>query len=184
MNFNKAIFLDRDGTLNRCIVTNSSNNFKSRPPRNIEELKVYDDITILNSFLKNFYLIIITNQPDINRGLQSHEFNDFINSEILKKINIKKIFTCYCHDSEKGCNCYKPAPGMILNAVKEFNIDIKHSYFIGDTWRDIELCKNTNLKSILIDRGYYKLMKNNFTLRKLKPDYIITSLLDIKKIIK
>ena len=73
---------------------------------------------------------------------------------------------------------------MILDAVKEFNIDLSQSYFIGDTWRDIGLCKNINLKSILIDRGYYKDMKNDFSIKNLTPDYKISTLLELGSIIE
>ena len=133
--------------------------------------------------MNKYYLIIITNQPDIKKGYQTEKFNNFINTSILKKINVKKIYTCFCLETDKDCNCYKPSPGLILDALKNFNIDIKHSYFIGDTWRDIELCKNVNLKSILIDRGYYKDMTDDFSCRNLTPDHVIKNFEELQKII-
>ena len=184
MTIKKAIFLDRDGTLIKGIVKENEKKFKLRPPYNLEEFHIFEDLYYLKAFLNKYYLIIITNQPDIKKGYQTEKFNNFINTSILKQINVKKIYTCFCLETDADCNCYKPSPGLILSAIKEFNIDIKYSYFIGDTWRDIGLCKNINLKSILIDRGYFKYMKNDFKIRKLKPDHKIKSLLDIKKIIK
>ena len=184
MKIKKAIFLDRDGTLIKGIIKQNQKNFKLRPPYKKKELHIYEDLTHLREFLSKYHLFIITNQPDIKKGYLSKKFNNLINSSIKKIINIKKIYTCFCLETDADCNCYKPSPGLILSAIKEFNIDIKYSYFIGDTWRDIGLCKNINLKSILIDRGYFKYMKNDFKIRKLKPDHIIKSLLDIKKIIK
>ena len=183
MKIEKAIFLDRDGTLNKGIVKEEESNFKLRPPYKMEELSIYEDISYLNSFLDKYHIFIITNQPDIKRGYQSEEFNNFINSSILKKINVKKIYTCYCHESEPDCDCYKPSPGLILKAIKEFNIDLTNSYFIGDTWRDIELCKRINMKSILIDRGFFINMRNDFSIRNLKPNYIINNFKELSGII-
>lgn len=181
---NKAIFLDRDGTLNKAILKENDINFKLRPPYNLEEFHIFEDLHFLKSFLNKYYLIVITNQPDIKRGYQTEEFNNFINSSILEKIDIKKIYTCYCHESEPDCDCYKPSPGLILKTVKEFNIDLRHSYLIGDTWRDIELCKRINLKSILIDRGFFINMLNDFSIRNLKPNYIINNFKALSDIIK
>jgi len=184
MTIKKAIFLDRDGTLNKGIIKDDLDSFKLRPPYNLKEFHIFEDLHFLKSFLNKYHLIIITNQPDVKKGYQTEEFNNFINSSILKEIDVKKIYTCFCHESEPGCNCYKPSPGLILNAIKEFNIDIEQSYFVGDTWRDIELCKNTNINSILIDRGFYNKMKTNFLVRNLKPDHVISSLSELQNIIK
>ena len=179
-----AIFLDRDGTLNKGVIKEDLDSFKLRPPYKLEELYIYQDLSYLKSFSGKYHLFIITNQPDIKRGYQTEEFNNFINSSILKEIDVKKIYSCFCHESDPGCNCYKPSPGLILNAIKEFNIDIEQSYFIGDTWRDVELCKNTNIKSVLIDRGFYNNMKKDFLVRNLKPDHVISGLSELHNIIK
>tara|TARA_B100000780_G_scaffold241266_1_gene183674 strand:- start:610 stop:1164 length:555 start_codon:yes stop_codon:yes gene_type:complete len=184
MEIKNAIFLDRDGTLNKGIVKENVDNFKLRPPHNPEELHVFEDISYLKSFLDRYHLFIVTNQPDIKKGHQTKEFNEFINSSILKKINITKIYTCFCLETNPGCECYKPSPGMILNAIKEYNIEIKGSYFVGDTWRDVGLCKNTNMTSILMDRGFYGNMKNDFLQKNLTPDHIINSFAELKNIIK
>ena len=183
MKMEKAIFLDRDGTLNKGIVKEKENDFKLRPPYKLEELDIYEDLNHLRSFINEYHLLIITNQPDIKKGYQTEKFNNFINSSISEKIEIKKIYTCFCLESDPGCDCYKPSTGLILNAIEEFNIDIKDSYFIGDTWRDIQLCKNINLTSILIDRGFYDNMKDDFIKRGLEPDYKISNFSELKNII-
>lgn len=183
MKIKNAIFLDRDGTLNKGIIKENVDRFKLRPPHNIKELHIYEDIKILNFFTNKFYIFITTNQPDIKKGFQTKEFNDYINQSILNLVQIKKIYSCFCLESDPGCDCYKPSSGMILNAQKEFKIDIKNSYYIGDTWRDIGLCKKTGLTSILIDRGYYDNMKNDFIEREIKPDYKIRNFSELKNII-
>lgn len=177
INTNRSIFLDRDGTLIKAI---KKNKLKYRPPYSKTELKIYKDIKYLKNFSKSFYLIICTNQPDIKRGLQSKSFDDYINKKIKKKIPIKEIFSCECIEKEKNCNCYKPKITMLLKAKKKYKINLKKSFVIGDTWRDISLGKNAGCKTILVDRGQdRKIMKK----KKYKPDYILKNLKNLKKFI-
>tara|TARA_B100001029_G_C15044805_1_gene446319 strand:- start:456 stop:989 length:534 start_codon:yes stop_codon:yes gene_type:complete len=172
---NKAIFLDRDGTLNKAVNINQ----KKRPPYNFKELKIYKDIKILNQFAKSYLLIITTNQPDLKSKKQKKSFNNFINKKIKKKILIKKIYTCKCFEYEKNCKCYKPKNGMIKSATKKFKIDLKNSYVIGDSWRDIGAGKRSGCKTIFINRD-----KNNIKIKRYKPDFKIKNLSTLKKIIE
>ena len=126
-------------------------------------------------------LIVVTNQPDIKKGKQKYVFNRYINNELKKIIPIKKIYTCYCLEKENDCNCYKPKPEMIFKAQKKYQIDLKKSYMIGDTWRDIGLGKNSGCISILIDRKYDKSLTK---LNKYEPKFIINEFSELKKIIK
>ena len=176
---NRAIFLDRDGTLNYSV--RKKNSFKVRPPYSFKELKIYNDINYLNYFSKFFHLIVITNQPDIRLGLQTKAFNKIINNEIKKKIKISQIFTCYCLKEEIRCDCYKPRPSMILKAKKKFNLNLAKSYMIGDSWRDIQLAKNTGCKSILVERSINLYLSKK---KKIKPDFIIKNFFSLNKIIK
>ena len=73
---------------------------------------------------------------------------------------------------------------MLFKAIKKFNISIKNSFFIGDTWRDIKLANSYKIKSILIDRGFYKHLKDDFKIKRAKPDFIIKSFEQIFQIIK
>ncbi|MBD1173036.1 HAD-IIIA family hydrolase [Pelagibacterales bacterium SAG-MED03] len=174
---NKSIFLDRDGTLIKAIKKGKT---KYRPPYSKKELKIYNDIKFLKFFSKNYFLIICTNQPDIKRGLQTKTFDNFINKKIKQILPIEEIFSCECLKTEKNCNCYKPKTTMILKAKKKYKINLKKSYVIGDTWRDISLGQNTGCKTILVDRGQNEIiMKKN----KFKPDFIIKNLKNLKKII-
>ena len=147
----KAIFLDRDGVLNKAIVRNK----KPYPPSNIEELEilpgVYEGIQLLRH--SGFKLIVITNQPDVARGTMKVDSVNEINNYIIDQLKIDEIICCF-HDDSANCECRKPKPGMILQAVKKLNIDLSISYLIGDRWRDIETAKNTKLTTILIDYGY------------------------------
>lgn len=176
---NKAIFLDRDGTLNYSLKKKNSN--KIRPPYKLSELKFYKDIAELKKYSKKYLLIVITNQPDIKKGKQNSKFNNYINSKLKKIIPIKKIYTCYCLDKEKNCTCYKPKPGMIFKAQKKYKINLKQSYVIGDTWRDIGSAINSGCIPILIDRKHHKSL---IKIKKYKPDFVIKRFIELKKIIK
>ena len=148
---NKAIFLDRDGVLNKSIIVNNL----PFPPSNINEMEilpgVYEGIQLLKH--SGFKLIVITNQPDVARGITDIEVVNELNNFILHELKIDEIKCCF-HDDSDNCQCRKPKPGMILDAANEWNIDLSISYLIGDRWRDIETAKNTKLTTILIDYEY------------------------------
>ncbi len=148
---NKAIFLDRDGVLNKAIIKNS----KPYPPSKIEELEILPGVFEGIELLKHsgFKLIVITNQPDVARGTSKKETVDEINNKILETLKVDEIISCF-HDDIDNCDCRKPKPGMILQAVKKWNIDLSLSYLIGDRWRDIQTAKNIGLNSILIKYNY------------------------------
>jgi D-glycero-D-manno-heptose 1,7-bisphosphate phosphatase len=147
----KAIFLDRDGVLNKAIVING----KPYPPSTINELEilegVYEGIELLRH--SGYKLIVITNQPDVARGLTTIEKVNEINNSIIQLLNVDEIICCF-HDDSENCECRKPKPGMILEAVKKWEIDLSASYLIGDRWRDIQTAKNIGLTSILIKYDY------------------------------
>jgi D-glycero-D-manno-heptose 1,7-bisphosphate phosphatase len=147
----KAIFLDRDGVLNKAIVRNR----KPYPPSTIDELEilegVYEGIKLLKH--SGYKLIVITNQPDVARGLTTIEKVNEINNSIIQLLNVDEIICCF-HDDSENCECRKPKPGMILEAVKKWDIDLSVSYLIGDRWRDIQTAKNIGLTSILIKYDY------------------------------
>ena len=148
---NKAIFLDRDGVLNKAIVKNR----KPYPPSKIEELEilpgVYEAIQLLRH--SGFKLIVVTNQPDVGRGVTNIELVDEINNSIIKHLKVDEIICCF-HDDSDNCECRKPKTGMILQAVKKWDIDLSVSYLIGDRWRDIQTAINIGLTSILIKYDY------------------------------
>ena len=181
---NKAIFLDRDGTLIKSLIKENTKNFKLRPPYNSSELRVFGDLRFLNLFSKKYLFIIISNQPDLYTKIQSFDFHNFINLQIKKKIYVKDFFFCKCLKSDPNCNCYKPKTTMIKKALLKHNISINHSYFIGDTWRDVKIANNVNLKSILIDRGFYNHLKDEFKMYNAKFDFKIKSFYQLKDIIK
>lgn len=147
----KAVFFDRDGVLNKAIVKNS----KPFSPRKFEEFQLMPDVETLISSLKEagFVSIVVTNQPDIARGLMETFELDKMHALIKQKLLVDDISICP-HDDIDYCHCRKPKPGMLLDAAQKWNIDLNKSFLIGDTWKDMEAGKVAGCKTILIDAPY------------------------------
>jgi D-glycero-D-manno-heptose 1,7-bisphosphate phosphatase len=146
-----AVFFDRDGVLNRAIVREG----KPYPPSNLKELHVEDDAPDeLNRLVhRGFILICVTNQPDVARGTQTREVVESINEAIMKVLPLSDIRVCY-HDQADHCRCRKPEPGLLLDAAREYGIDLSSSFMVGDRWKDVEAGKRAGCRSIWINRGY------------------------------
>lgn len=151
----KAVFLDRDGTLN----------FDPGYLGNPDDLELYPDAGQVLSDLKNKYhfkLIVISNQSGVARGLVTEEQVKSVNDALNKKLSnfdvqIDAFYYCPFHpdfSSADDCLCRKPAPKMIFDSAKEFNIDLLKSYLIGDSDVDIKAGAAANVKTILVKTGY------------------------------
>ena len=154
INQNKAIFLDRDGVINKEV------NYLS-DPKNFEVIEgSIKALKILKQ--KKFLLIIITNQAGIARGLFSEETLKAIHHKMIKileqdNIKLDDIFYCPHHPEFTGpCDCRKPKPGMILEAQSKHNIDLTKSYMVGDTLNDIQTGRSAGCRTVLVLTGYGK----------------------------
>ncbi len=147
----RAVFLDRDGVLNRAIVRDG------RPfsPGSLEEVELLEGAADACDTLHRagFLLIVVTNQPDVARGTQSREVVEAINDALRGWLPIDDIRVCY-HDDGEACSCRKPAPGLLLDAAGAWKIAIDKSFLVGDRWRDIEAGRRAGCRTILIDYGY------------------------------
>ena len=132
---NRAVFLDRDGVINKSTVVDG----KPHPPKSVNELIIFEDVETCITELKEigFEIVVVTNQPDISRGKTSFETVNKINNRIRKKTKIINFYICP-HDELDNCPCRKPRIGLLLQAASELNIDLQSSYMVGDRWRDIE----------------------------------------------
>jgi D,D-heptose 1,7-bisphosphate phosphatase len=148
---NKAIFLDRDGTIN----------IDSGYIGNPNLLKLYPGVAKGISRLKKkfgFNIIVISNQSGISRGLITSDDVDKVNNrinEILAEDNaeIDAFYYCPYHpdfDSPEKCKCRKPSPKMVYEAADDFNIDLSKSFMIGDKLSDIYCGQNAGVESILL----------------------------------
>jgi D-glycero-D-manno-heptose 1,7-bisphosphate phosphatase len=163
---NKAIFLDRDGVINQVTLQNG----KPHPPKNLRELKLLPKVTDALKILKDedFFLFVITNQPDVSRGAISRSEVEEINQFLRNSLPIDDIFTCY-HDDYDNCDCRKPKPGSILRLANQYNITIDKSFMIGDRWRDIEAGASAGCRTIFVDYDYNEIrpISYNFKVKSL-----------------
>ncbi len=168
----KAIFLDRDGVINKEVSYLSN-------PDDFEFIDgSVDALRILKQ--KHFLLIVITNQAGIARGFFTEETLKLIHNKmisILKQnmIELNDIYYCPHHPEFTGpCDCRKPNSGMILKAKLKYNIDLSNSYMVGDTLNDIETGKAAKCKTVLVLTGYGK--EEQKKIRSIIPDMIFKNL--------
>ncbi|MFX1238557.1 MAG: D-glycero-beta-D-manno-heptose 1,7-bisphosphate 7-phosphatase [Promethearchaeota archaeon] len=180
MSKKKAIFLDRDGVINIEV------NYLSDP----DDFKLIDG-TIEALFLlkqKGYLLIVVTNQAGIARGFFTEdrlkEIHDKMRSVLMESgIILDDVYYCPHHPDFTGkCSCRKPNPGMIIRAQKNYDLNLKESFMVGDTLNDIKTGKNAGCKTVLVLTGYGK--KEQKKIGDVKPDFIHDDLLDFAKNIK
>ena len=157
MKKNIAVFLDRDGTINEEVEYLDS----------LDKLKVipsaYEAIRLIN--LSGMKALVITNQAGVAKGFFTEEFVNLTNERLQADLHrmgakIDKFYYCPHHSTEgvgiyrQVCNCRKPAPGMLLNAAQELNIDLTRSYLVGDRFRDMEAGKKVGVRGVLVKTGF------------------------------
>lgn len=153
---NKALFIDRDG------VINVDRNHVIRK----EDFEFNEEIFEFCRKFANagYLLIVITNQAGIAKGLYTIddflELTSWMNDQFLKNgIIITKVYFCPHHPDISGyCECRKPAPGMILQAVREYNLDILKCIVIGDKESDLQAGRNAGIPEsnlYLFNRGTF-----------------------------
>jgi D-glycero-D-manno-heptose 1,7-bisphosphate phosphatase len=147
---NRAIFLDRDGVLNQTIFRNG----KPRAPYTLEDFKLFAGVPEATQLFKsvNFILIVVTNQPDVARGWVTEKAVHDVNNKLRELIVVDEIKICF-HTEKDHCTCRKPRPGMLLEAAKDWNIDMAQSYMIGDRYSDVEAGQSAGCRTILIGEG-------------------------------
>jgi len=147
---NKAVFLDRDGVLNKK---------REDYVKSIKELEIFPNIAeeISKLKMKGFLIIVITNQSVINRQIITIKELEEIHLTIQKFL--KKSKTCidkfyFCpHRPDENCDCRKPKPGLILQAINEFSIDASKSWMVGDSKTDIQAGEKAGCKTILLKKN-------------------------------
>jgi len=147
----RAVFLDRDGVLNRAVVRDG----KPFPPKDLSEVEILPGVVESLRTLKaaGFGLYVITNQPDVARGSTPRATVDAINRHLLSSLALDEILTCF-HDDADDCDCRKPKPGFFYKARDERGVDLDASFMVGDRWRDILAGQNAGCRTIFIDHGY------------------------------
>ncbi|WP_059025963.1 D-glycero-alpha-D-manno-heptose-1,7-bisphosphate 7-phosphatase [Gabonibacter massiliensis] len=149
---NKAVFLDRDGTIN----SDEGHYYIYKKEDFIFNPGVVKGIRRLNE--AGYLIIVVTNQGGVAKGEYSERevelLHEYMCSELAKAgARIDKIYYCPHHDSVSICKCRKPSPYMIEKAIEEFDIDKSASYLIGDGTRDIEAAEAAGIRGIKIPKN-------------------------------
>lgn len=147
----RAVFLDRDGVLSRTVVRDG----KPYPPASAAELDIAAGAESALQELKaqGFKLLVVTNQPDLAKGLTTQEDVDAINRKLAAALPVDEFFVCPHIDGD-NCDCRKPKAGLLLEGARKHQIDLSASFMIGDRWRDVEAGQNAGCRTVLIDQGY------------------------------
>ena len=164
----RGVFLDRDGILNKTY-------FQGKipiPPSNLDEVEIIPGvIEAIKLFSENNFLpVVITNQPDISRGVNTVEIVESINQKIGDLTGINHFYICP-HDDQHMCSCRKPKPGLIHLSASELTLELTGSIMVGDRWRDVAAGQALNLTSYFVDYSYDEKKPN-------EPFIKVSSLLD------
>ncbi len=168
----RAVFFDRDGVINKVTLVQG----KPYSPRKFEEFKLYPGVEdVLNKFKEEGFLnIIVTNQPDIARQFITWDELNKMHNHIMEYLSIDSIMVCP-HDDYHNCECRKPKPGMLFKAANDFEIDLKNSFLIGDSWKDIEAGQRAGCKTILVNAPYNQDVFSDFRVKDLSKSLGIVS---------
>jgi D-glycero-D-manno-heptose 1,7-bisphosphate phosphatase len=147
----RAVFLDRDGVL-------LTSEVRDGVPRSIEDEQAFKLLPGVAEACRGlraagYFLVVVTNQPDIARGTVSMETVERINAKLRSALPLDDVRVCP-HDDADGCDCRKPKPGLLLDAATEWGLDLADSYMVGDRWRDVEAGRRAGCRVVFIDRGY------------------------------
>ena len=188
MKKNTAVFLDRDGTINEEVgYLDSLDKLKIIP-------RAYKAIRLINE--SGMKAVVISNQAGVARGLFTEDFvkmiNEYLQTALRQKgAYIDNFYYCPHHPTEglepyrQVCECRKPAPGMLLQAAQDLNIDLTKSYLVGDRFNDMEAAKIAGVKGILVKTGFGQgLLQDDGPDRATpqnEPDFIVADILEAVK---
>jgi len=146
----KAIFLDRDGVLNK-LVPRDGGMFS---PRALAEFELFPWTSSVLSRLAGhgYELVVVTNQPDISRVLLKHSELEKMHQKLRALTPIEHIYVC-SHDSGDGCDCRKPRPGLLLRAARDLKLNLRSSWTIGDRDSDILAGQRAGTQTIFVQSG-------------------------------
>ncbi|MFQ5722543.1 MAG: D-glycero-alpha-D-manno-heptose-1,7-bisphosphate 7-phosphatase [Candidatus Aminicenantales bacterium] len=176
----RAVFLDRDGTINRDVGYPNSYNLIEIFPYSFEAVRKINQAGLL--------AVIITNQSGVGRGLIEESRLEDIHRQMktaftLQGARLDGIYYCphYLFSKlpayKKDCSCRKPLPGLGLRAASELNIDLSHSYMVGDKVEDILFGLNIQAQPILVLTGFGQESKIKLQRQGIQPSHIAPDLL-------
>lgn len=169
-----AVFLDRDGVLNRTTVRGGT----PYPPAQVDEVEILPGVSDALKRLteKQLPLLVVTNQPDVARAKQTREVVEQINARLALELPMLTAFYVCYHDNADHCNCRKPGPGMLMQAAAEQGIDLGRSFMVGDRWSDIVAGAAVGCKTFLFDVPYSQS-------HRCTPDHVVADLAEAADLI-
>lgn len=164
-----AVFLDRDGTLNRQVIRGG----KPYPPATLAEFELFAGVPEACARLAaaGFTLVVATNQPDVGRGTQSQAVVEAMHARLVQLVpSLARIEVCYASGLDPALPPdprRKPEPGMLHDAARELGLDLGRSWMVGDRWRDIDCGRRAGVRTVFIDFGYAEELRAapDFTVR-------------------
>jgi D-glycero-D-manno-heptose 1,7-bisphosphate phosphatase len=164
----RAVFLDRDGVINRSWVRDG----KPYAPTSLAEFEILPGVVEAIAALKKagFRVIVVTNQPDVAAGRVSRAVVEAMDERVRETCRVDDVRVCY-HTEADGCACRKPKPGLLVDAARDWGVDLRRSYMVGDRWRDIGAGQAAGCRTVLIDYEYAEPRAEN-------PDMVVKSLME------
>jgi D-glycero-D-manno-heptose 1,7-bisphosphate phosphatase len=147
---NKAIFIDRDGVINQLV----SRDGGMYSPRLVTDFQIFPSVPDAIKQIREagYLVVVVTNQPDISRGLLKPNVLDEMHQLLRAVCQVDAIYVCP-HDNSDNCLCRKPLPGMLLQATTDLSIDLNNSWMIGDRATDMQAGNAVGLSNIFIASG-------------------------------
>lgn len=143
----RAVFLDRDGTLNRCV----SGQGTTHPPASAAEVVLVEGAEEACARLRaaGYLLLVVTNQPDVRRGTQTHTAAAAITERVVRLLALDGAAACY-HDDGDRCACRKPEPGLLCHLAGRLGVDLRRSWMVGDRLTDVAAGRAAGCRTILV----------------------------------
>ncbi len=169
----RAVFLDRDGVIVEAVTRPGE--AVPTPPFTLSEFKLVKDAEKAFVFFKKlpFLKILVTNQPDVAYGKVTYDDWKKMQSRV-EELPFDDVLICH-HTRFDNCLCRKPQPGLLFKAAKIWSIDLKNSYLIGDTEKDVLAGQAAGCRTILIDADYNQ---------SISSDYRVKTLLEAAELLK
>jgi D-glycero-D-manno-heptose 1,7-bisphosphate phosphatase len=130
----RAVFLDRDGVINRALVRDG----RPYAPTSLEQFEILPGVPEALERLRaaGYLNVVVTNQPDVGAGKVRRRTVETMHERLLKELPLDAVKVCYHVDADR-CACRKPEPGMLLEAARELHVNLQASFVVGDRWRDV-----------------------------------------------
>jgi D-glycero-D-manno-heptose 1,7-bisphosphate phosphatase len=143
----RAVFLDRDGVLNPMVERHG----RWQAPLDLDAFQLYpwavDSVARLRA--AGLLALVVTNQPELATGELSPAVLEAMHERLRREVGVDAVYVCP-HDDAHGCVCRKPRPGLLLQAAREWGVDVARSFMVGDRYRDVEAGRAAGCVTILV----------------------------------